>query len=138
MYCVPYVSQSILSQSRHERVCAKNQQMSKKRPVFDTSKKRMEGTDLESFLASRPYLKSKKPSTAELVSLAHITYTKYICRHVYSGTSLIYIYTSLRQKRCPDYGIEMSVSGAGVKLCTNGHLRQRPNYLSSCPHFREL
>ena len=56
------------AQSRHERVCAKNQKMGKKRPVFDTSKKRMEGTDLQSFLASRPHLKSNKPSTAEIVS----------------------------------------------------------------------
>lgn len=70
--CVPYHAQA-----RHERVCAKNQQQSKKRPVFDTAKKRMAGTDLESFLASRPYLKSKKPSTAELVSSMNVD--------VYSG-----------------------------------------------------
>ena len=55
-------------QARHERVCAKNQQTRNKRPVFDTSKKRMEGTDLQAFFARRPDLKTKKPSTAEIVS----------------------------------------------------------------------
>ena len=55
-------------QTRHERVCSKNQKLANKRPVFNTSKKRIEGTDLQSFLASRPYLNTKKPSTAEIVS----------------------------------------------------------------------
>ena len=53
------------SQARHERVCT--QQVSKKRPVFNTSKKRIEGTEMQAFFASRPYLKTKKPSTAEMV-----------------------------------------------------------------------
>ena len=55
-------------QTRHERVCSKSQKLAHKRPVFDASKKRIEGTDLQSFLASRPYLNTKKPSTAEIVS----------------------------------------------------------------------
>lgn len=80
-------------------MCVKNQQLSKKRPVFDTSKKRMEGTDLESFLASRPYLKSKKPSTAELVSHMIIDGHVTVCRTI-SVTILGYYSTYLYTVYC--------------------------------------
>ena len=63
-----YIRLCVVVQVRHERVCSKNQKLVNKRPVFDISRKRKEGTDLQSFLASHPYLQDKKPSTAELVS----------------------------------------------------------------------
>ena len=73
------------SQARHERVCT--QQVSKKRPVFNTSKKRIEGTEMQAFFASRPYLKTKKPSTAEMVGFWDL-YDALTFHHAYLYTCI--------------------------------------------------
>ena len=96
-------------QSRHERVCAKNQQITKKRPVFDTAKKRMEGTDLQAFHASRPHLKTRKPSTAEIVS------------------STLTIIATVVHVQSPDAHSLIMYIHVCVVLCTDIHVPSSPS-----------
>ena len=56
---------SVYMQARHEKICAKN--TTKRRPVFESSKQRILGTDIQKYIESLPPSKRGRPSTSEQV-----------------------------------------------------------------------
>ena len=56
----------VYTQARHAKVCVKN--TAKKRPVFDSQKHRILGTDMQKYRDSLPPSKRGRPSTSEKVS----------------------------------------------------------------------
>lgn len=55
----------LVTQARHAKICAKN--TAKKRPVFDSQKHRILGTDMQKYKDGLPPSKRGRPSTSEKV-----------------------------------------------------------------------